>query len=200
MPWPIWIDDDKPMLLPKVICKGVSHHGTPPSAFKKARVFWSLSASLAIELWMWTKPKDFLTWVLLNQFCSSLSTSTSIFLMLNSAGFLLPLETLNTKDIFIVNSFKTINFCIRSPDTKKPTFMTTIFLSHFFRILSYTNSTTLMGAKQWVKALLLFLLFEPSVFYNHRTTQKVYLYHHHQPNNHHPHHNSHHVTYLPTLF
>ena len=28
-----------------------------------------------------------------------------------------------------------------------------------------------MGAKQWVRALLLFLLFGPCVFYNHHTTQ-----------------------------
>ena len=34
-----------------------------------------------------------------------------------------------------------------------------------------TNSSTLMGAKQWVRALLLLRPYGTCIFYNHRTTQ-----------------------------
>ena len=61
--------------------------------------------------------------------------------------------------------------------------MPTIFLSLFSRLLKYTNPSTLMGAKQWVRALLLLRLFEPSVFYNHNTI-------------HGPHHHNHHLTMI----
>ena len=73
--------------------------------------------------------------------------------------------------------------------------MSTIFCFLFSLLLTYTNPSTLMDAKQWARALLLFRLFEPFVFYSHPTTQKIYLHHHHHPNDHH--HNSHHTTYLP---
>ena len=89
------------------------------------------------------------------------------------------------------------NIFVSRHQTEKPIFMPTIFLSLFSRLLKYTNPSTLMGAKQWVRALLLLRLFEPSVFYNHRTIQKIYLYHHYL-NGHHHQHNSHHTTYLPT--
>ena len=45
-----------------------------------------------------------------------------------------------------------------------------IFLSPFSRLQGRTNPTSVMGAKQWVKALLLLKLFEPFVFDNTRTT------------------------------
>ena len=51
-----------------------------------------------------------------------------------------------------------------------------------------------MGAKQWVRAFLLIKLFEPSIFHNRRTTQKIYLHHHHHHPNDHHHHNSHHIS------
>ena len=38
--------------------------------------------------------------------------------------------------------------------------MPTIFLSLFFHLLTHNNPSTLMGAKQWVRALLLLRLFE----------------------------------------
>ena len=73
--------------------------------------------------------------------------------------------------------------------------MPTISLFLFFHPQKHTNLTILMGAKQWVRALLLFLLFEPSVLDNHHATQKIYHANHHA-NDHH--HNSHHTTYIPT--
>ena len=57
--------------------------------------------------------------------------------------------------------------------------MPTIFLFLLSRLLTYINPTTLMDANQQVRALLLFLLFEPCVFYSHHTTQKIYLHHRH---------------------
>ena len=50
------------------------------------------------------RPKNFPTWDRLNQFCSSLSTSTSMSLRLNSLDLLLSLETFNTEDISIIIS------------------------------------------------------------------------------------------------
>ena len=55
--------------------------------------------------------------------------------------------------------------------------MPTIFLFLFSRLLTYTNPSALMDDRQWVEALLLFLLFGLCVFYTHHTTQKNYLYH-----------------------
>ena len=146
---------------------------------------------------MWTSPKNFPTCVLLNKFCSISSTSISISLMLNPWGLPLSLETFNTEGIFNFSPFGSTIFCIRSPDTKRSMFIPTTFLSLFSLLLTFTNPNILIYAKQWVRALLLLRLSEPSVFYNHHTTQKIYLHHHH-PNDHHHHHNSHHTTYLPT--
>ena len=42
-------------------------------------------------------------------------------------------------------------------------FMTTIFLSLFFLLQEHINSTILMDVKQWVRALLLFLVFGLSI-------------------------------------
>ena len=50
------------------------------------------------------RPKNFPTLARLNQFCSLLSTSTSMSLRLNSLDLLLPLETFNTEVIFIIIS------------------------------------------------------------------------------------------------
>ena len=68
---------------------------------------------------IFSRPKDFPTWALFNQFCSSLSTSISISLRLNSSDLLLALEIFNTEDIFICSPFGSIFFCIWSSDTKK---------------------------------------------------------------------------------
>ena len=54
-----------------------------------------------------------------------------------------------------------------------------------------------MGAKQYVRALLLLRLFELCVFYNHRTPQKIYLYHHSNNHHHHPNDHSHHHVIIP---
>ena len=43
-----------------------------------------------------------------------------------------------------------------------------VFLSLAFRLLTYTNPNILIDAKQWVKALPLFLIFESFVFHNSR--------------------------------
>ena len=63
---------------------GISHLSRPPT-----------DASLCL------RPKNFPMWTCLNQSSSSLSTSTSMLLRLNSSDLLLPLETFNTEDIFI---------------------------------------------------------------------------------------------------
>ena len=58
-----------------------------------------------LDVRIFSIPKNFPTWVLLNQFRSSLSTSTSISLRLNSSGLLLLLEAFNKEDIVICISF-----------------------------------------------------------------------------------------------
>ena len=98
----------------------------PSLSLLESRVFWSLPASLAVNLWMWTNPKNFPTLARLSLFCSSLSTNTSI--SLNSSGLLLPLETSNKKDIFICTLFGSKKICIRSQDTKRCIFIPTTFL------------------------------------------------------------------------
>ena len=66
-----------------------------------------LSADLPICLW----PKYFPKWAHLNQFCSSLSTNTSISLRLKYSGFLLAsLETFNTEGIFIKSQAQAKSF------------------------------------------------------------------------------------------
>ena len=52
---------------------------------------------------------------------------------------------------------------------KRPLFISTISLCLIFHLLTYTNPSTLMGAKQWVRALPLFVLSGFSGFYIHRT-------------------------------
>ena len=61
------------------------------------------------------------------------------------------------------------SFCIWSSDKKRSMFMPTIFLHPFFYVQEHINPSTLMDAKQWVRALLLLRLFEPFVFYGLRT-------------------------------
>ena len=79
-------------------------------------------------------PKNFPTSALLNQFCSSLSASTSISLRLNSSALLVPLETFNTENIFICTSFWFKNFLYLVPRHKRPIFMVIIFLFLFFHL------------------------------------------------------------------
>ena len=47
-----------------------------------------------------------------------------------------------------------------------------IVLSLVFHLQECINPTILMDAKQWVRALPLLKLFEPSIFHNYRTAQK----------------------------
>ena len=54
-----------------------------------------------------------------NQFCSSLSTNTSISLRLNFSDLLLPLETFNKEDIFIYSSFLVKKFLYPAIRQKK---------------------------------------------------------------------------------
>ena len=55
-------------------------------------------------------------------------------------------------------------FCIRSPETKRAMFISTIFLSLLSLSLPCTNLSILRDARQQVEVLLLFLLFEPCIF------------------------------------
>ena len=69
----------------KIFCWSISHLSRP-------------SSDVSICL----RTRNVPTWARLNQFCSSLSTNTSIPLRLNSSSFLLvSLKTFNTKDISI---------------------------------------------------------------------------------------------------
>ena len=77
-------------------------HGGLPLCLSLRAFYTFLRHSMMSE---YPVSKNFPTWVLSNQFCSSLSTSISISLRLNSSHLLLPLETFNKKDIFIFNSF-----------------------------------------------------------------------------------------------
>ena len=90
---------------------------------------------------IFSSPKNFLTWALLNQFCSSLSTNTSVSLMLNSS------------------------------DLKAHAYVHNFSVSFFFHLLTYTTPNILMDARQWVRALLLFLLFGFYVFDSSYATQ-----------------------------
>ena len=116
-----------------------------------------------------SSPKNFSTWHRLNQFYSSLSTNTSIFLRLNSSDLLLALETFNKEDIFIYSSFWSKTFLYPVTKHKKPKFMPTTFLFLFSLLLTCTNPRTLMDVKQWLKVLLLLRFFDPSEPYNHHT-------------------------------
>ena len=97
--------------------------------------------------------KNFPTWALLNQSCSSLSTNTSISLKLSSSDFLLSLETFKTEDMFTFSHFGSRMICMWSPDSKMVHVYVHNFSVSFFRLLTCTNPTTLMDAKQWVVAL-----------------------------------------------
>ena len=80
----------------------------PPSAYKKALVFWSSSTSFSVDLWMFNNPQNFPTLLRLNQCCYLLSTSTSISLRLNSSDLLL-LDAFNkesSEDILLYTNSK----------------------------------------------------------------------------------------------
>ena len=79
------------------------------SVFKKALVFWSLSASFAVDVWMWTNPKNFFTWAHLNHRFPSVSTIVVQLCMLTK------LSLTNCKDIFFSSCWSR-KICIRSPD------------------------------------------------------------------------------------
>ena len=75
-----------------------------------------------------------------------------------------------TEDILFVVLFAQRVFASGYQTQKGPIFIPTIFLFFFSCLLTCTNPATLMDAEQWVKALLLLRLFEPSVFYNRCAT------------------------------
>ena len=58
-----------------------------------------------------------------------------------------------TEDILFLVLLGQKTFCIQSQDTKSPMFTPTISLFLFPHPQEHTNSTTLMGTKQWVGAL-----------------------------------------------
>ena len=120
----------------------------PPLAWRKAQDLLSSSDNLLVDVVIWAISRYCLTCALLNQFCSLLSASTSISLRLNPSGLPLPLEIFNKEGIFILVLFSQKIFYIQSPDIKKPIFMPIIFLSVIFDLLTYTNPSILMGAKQ----------------------------------------------------
>ena len=74
-----------------------------------------------------------------------------------------------TEDIFICIFFWSKSSCIWSPDTKIPTYMPTIFLSLFSRLLTCTNPAILMDDKQLTLSLPAFLML--FVFYSHPITK-----------------------------
>ena len=152
---------------PKCLPYGGPCWWIPPSAWRKARDLISSSANLVVDVMIRAIPRYCAICALLKQFCSLLSTNTLISLRLNSFD-LLPLETFNKEDIFIWVKKKN---CIRSTDTKKPIFVSTIFLSLFSHLLACTNPTSLMGAKQYALILFLFVFSVPYVFDNLRTTK-----------------------------
>ena len=175
------------------------HTVDPPSTWRKARDLISSSGNLAINVMIQDIPRYRPMSTLLNQFCYFLSTSTSISLRLNSSDLLLAsLETFNKEHIFSFLVLSPKKILISGHQTQKPIFIPTIFVSLVFHPWEHTNPNILMGAKQLVRALLLFLLFDPCVFDNLCTNQKIYFYSHHHPSEHHLHHNSHHITSTST--
>ena len=98
------------------------------------------------------------------------------------------------KSLFIVLLVQ--KYFLYGHQTLRSILISIVFLHYYFRLLTYTNTSTLMGATKWVRLLLLLKFFEHTVFYRHHTTQKIYLHHHH-PNDQHHHHNSHRTTYIP---
>ena len=87
-------------MIPSVILRG-SVLWIPPSILKEARDLISSSDKLAVDVTIRAIPRYRPISALLNQFCSWLSTSTSMSLRLNSSDLLLPLETFNKEDVFI---------------------------------------------------------------------------------------------------
>ena len=77
----------------------------PSSAWRKAQDLLSSSDNLAVNVMIWAIPRYRPICAILNQFCSLLSTRTSISLMLNSSS-LLALDTFNKEDIFINSPFR----------------------------------------------------------------------------------------------
>ena len=143
-----------------------------PLAWRKARDLISSSDNLSVDVMIGAIPRNHPICACLNQFCSSLSTSTSMSLMLNSSDLLLALETFNTENLFYFYFLWGQNiFCIRSTNTKK-----VHVYAHNFSVSVVSSSGThqshhLDGCQAMGEALPSFLLFEPSRSYNHRTTQ-----------------------------
>ena len=77
-----------------------------------------------------------------------------------------------TEDIFVFNPFGVKTFLASVHQTRKrPIFISAMFLFLFSHPRRHTNPSTLMDAKQWVRAFLLLRLFEPTGPFNHRTTR-----------------------------
>ena len=91
----------------------------PPSAWRKAEFYDLCLPALPLTFGCELTLKNFPTQAFLNQFCSFLSTSTSISLRLNFSDLLLLLETSNKHEILFVLLFGSKKFRIRLSDTKK---------------------------------------------------------------------------------
>ena len=133
-------------------------------------------------------PKNFSTWARLNQFCSLLSTNTSISLRLNSWGLLL---SFNKEDIFICTSFRVKKILYPVARYKKVYVYANNVSVSFFSSSRTHQSHHLDGCQAMDINSLLVCAFWALRFYTHRTTQKTYHHHHHHhhhhPNNHRSH-------------
>ena len=87
------------------------------------------------------------------KYISYLSLSIKVF----SCNLLIP----NFNILFFINTF--LGSAYQSFLDKKQLSVTS---TAFFRLLTYISSSALMGARQWIKALLLLKLFEPFVAFN----------------------------------
>ena len=75
-----------------------------------------------------------------------------------------------TEDILYLVPWESKNFVSGHQTQKGPVYPHNFSVS-FFHLLACTNPSTLMDSKQWVRALPLFLLFEPCGFDDPYTTQ-----------------------------
>ena len=87
-----------------------------------------------------------------------------------------------TEDTFICTSFWAKKKFVSGRQTQEDLYLSPqLFCLFFFSLLGthhHTSSTNLMDAS-WVRVLLLFLLFEPFVFYTHSATQEIYIHYYH---------------------
>ena len=98
---------DENIMTLSVFPRGVHTMDPPaqtPLSLKEDQDLISSSDNLEVNVMIRAIPRYCPVCALLKQFCSSLSTSTSMSLRLNSSDLLLPLEIFNTEDIFFIIS------------------------------------------------------------------------------------------------